>query len=165
MDERLPIIPRYFKDYVDPKVDLTLTSSIACPFHNETHGKSFSYKADSGIWRCFGACHTGGDVVDLHRINYGIKTRDEAVKSLYALYHIPYDPLQALRPAKVEPDKKDGDRRRVYAAALQLARDVDSWLELDYVLSKVPFDLAELILFCENRGVSFPDIKDAEVQY
>lgn len=156
-NESLPMIPRYFKEHVDPKVDLTITSSVSCPFHNETHGRSFSYKAGDEIWRCFGACHCGGDVIDLHRINFRLKTRDDARKSLYNLYGIPYDPVQASKPKAVAPDEKEAYRRRVYNAALQLARDVGDWLELDYIVSKVPYDVAELTKFCEARGFYFEE--------
>ncbi len=32
-----------------------------CPFHHEQHGYSLAVWADG--WRCFGACHRGGDLV------------------------------------------------------------------------------------------------------
>jgi len=36
-----------------------------CPLHGEQTGRSFYIWVDDQRWRCFGACGTGGDVVDL----------------------------------------------------------------------------------------------------
>ena len=38
-----------------------------CPLHNETHGASFYIYTQARRWRCFGACATGGDVIELQR--------------------------------------------------------------------------------------------------
>ena len=38
-----------------------------CPLHHEQRGQSFYIWPESQRWRCFGACATGGDVVDLLR--------------------------------------------------------------------------------------------------
>lgn len=42
--------------------------SLCCPFHGE-NTPSFSYAphVGDGIWRCFGACNTGGDTIELYR--------------------------------------------------------------------------------------------------
>mgnify|MGYP001121791848 CR=1 FL=1 len=154
----LPSIPRYYKEHVDPKTDLTITASIPCVFHNETHGRSFSYKAGAEIWRCFGACHCGGDVIDLHRLNFRLKSREEAKKSLYRMYNIQYEPVAVMKPKEVHPDEKDAHRRRVLSAALQLAKVPDDWIELDYIVSKVPYSVSELEQFCSDRGLSFGGI-------
>ena len=65
MSNKLPSIPAYYQTYVDPKVNLENTPSIPCTFHNEVSGKSFSYSNTLNVWRCWGACHCGGDVIDL----------------------------------------------------------------------------------------------------
>lgn len=33
-----------------------------CPFHHNVHTPSFAVFADTGTWRCFGACNEGGDI-------------------------------------------------------------------------------------------------------
>lgn len=33
-----------------------------CPFHTNTHTPAFVVWPDSGTWKCFGACNTGGDI-------------------------------------------------------------------------------------------------------
>lgn len=152
-NDRLPTIPEYFKKYVDPKVNLNDTPHIACPFHNEVSGKSFSYSAQRGIWRCFGACHAGGDVINLHRQNYHMKTREEARKSLFTLYGIPLVVKPDFTKKEITINESDVQRRRVYAAALSLAKTPKDWLELDYIVSKVPYDVHELEVFCSSRGV------------
>lgn len=38
-----------------------------CPFHEE-RTPSFHVWPDSGRWRCFGACATGGDVIALYQV-------------------------------------------------------------------------------------------------
>lgn len=152
-EDRLPSIPSYFKTYVDPNVDLDLTSNIPCPFHMEKHGKSFSYSKQLKVWRCFGSCHCGGDVVDLHRLNYRLKNRDEAKKSLFNLLGIDYKEQLNFDKKEFEIDEADVERRRAYALAVELAKTPDDWDELDYILSKVPYDVKELEVFCATRGV------------
>ncbi len=41
----------------------TLTGK--CPFHGEVRGRAFVVWTDIQRWRCYGACSTGGDVIDL----------------------------------------------------------------------------------------------------
>ena len=88
--DKLPSIPQYYKEYVDPKVDLNINTSQPCPFHNEKTGKSFSYSKQLNKWRCFGACHCGGDVIDLHmlwsaRLGRKISFKQAVVELYYEL--------------------------------------------------------------------------------
>lgn len=154
VSENLPSIPDYYRQYVDPKVDLNTSPSQPCPFHDEKSGKSFSYAKQLGIWRCFGQCHCGGDVIDLHRINYRLKSREEAKESLYKILGISITKELSFEKREVEVDDKDIYRRRVYSLAVSIARNSDSgvWLELDYILSKVPYDVKELEVFCSRHG-------------
>lgn len=157
MSDKLPSIPMYFKTYVDPKVNLDETSSIPCPFHNESSGKSFTYSRQLNVWRCWGACHCGGDVIDLHRLNYRFKTKDEAKRSLYQICGISVSESLTFEKEEIEVSEEDVHRRRVYAAAVNLARKGTSkdWLELDYIVGKVPYDVSELEVYCASRGVTF----------
>lgn len=144
----LPSIPQYMREHVDNKLDLDEKSSCPCPFHKEKHGKSFSIK---GIqWRCWGQCQKGGDIVDLHQFNYGIKDRDEAKRSLCNLYHISISKETTFERKAVEADETQVRRKFLYNKALRCANGPDSWVELDYILSKVPYDVAELELFCSK---------------
>lgn len=150
--DKLPSIPQYYKQYVDPKVDLDVESSQSCPFHNEKAGKSFSYSKTLNVWRCFGQCHCGGDVIDLHRLNNHYATREEAKRSLYKKYGISLQDTISFETEEITVDEKDIYRRRVYSFAVNLAKDPDSWEELDYILSKVPYDVNELEVFCASHG-------------
>lgn len=154
MTAQLPTIPEYFQKFVDPKVDLEKYPQIPCPFHHEEHGKSFSYSRDLKMWRCFGQCHCGGDVINLHKLNYKLKTREEAQASLCALYGVKITHEVDFTPKVYEVDEERVHRQRVYSLALSLANDPESWLKLDYILSKVPFDVRELEVFCTSYGVS-----------
>lgn len=156
VNKALPSIPEYFKAYVDPKIDLGQTPQIPCPFHNEQHGKSFSYKAELGMWRCFGACHSGGDVIDLHRLNYKMKSKEEAKKSLYGLYGIPLIEKPNFEKQEINVNQETVRARRLYAMALKLSKTIDDWIELDYILSKVPYDSGELEVYCSARGYVMP---------
>lgn len=156
--ERLPSIPQYFKTYVDNGTDLDKTPSIPCPFHNEVKGKSFSYSRQLGVWRCWGACHCGGDVIDLHRLNYKLKSREDAAKALCKLCNVDYASNVSFEKKAIDVDEKDVHRRRVYALALNLAKTVDDWIDLDYIVSKVPYDVKELEVFCSSRGVPVTSI-------
>lgn len=51
-------------------------------------------------------------------------------------------------------DPKEVFRRHVYGTAVSLAKNRDDWLELDYIVSKVPYDVEELVEFCTARGVN-----------
>lgn len=147
----LPSIPDYYKKYVDKTVDLNEAPHQPCPFHGETHGKSFSYK--DGIWSCFGACHVyGADVVELHRRNYKINSRDEAELSLRKLYGLPLKMVPTFKSKEVEVDDNQVHRKALYNQALRIANDADSWIELDYILSKVPYDTDELEMFVAQHG-------------
>lgn len=149
---KLPTVPQYYAQYVNSKVDLNETPYQACPFHGETNGKSFSYSKQLGIWRCFGACHCGGDVIDLHKLNYHLKTYEEAAKSLCQLLGISIDSDISFEAETIEVDQNDVYRRRILTCALNLAHTVDDYVELDYIVSKVPYDVKDLELYCSVRG-------------
>ena len=146
-------IPEYFKKYVDDTIDLEKTPSIRCPFHNETSGKSFSYSSKLGIWRCFGACHSGGDVIDLHRLNRKIVTREKALVDYNRMLGIKFDASIIFEKKEIKVNEREVHRNRLYASAIRLAKNVDDYLELDYILSKVPFEVEEMESFCAVRGV------------
>ena len=160
MHDNLPSIPQYFKEHVDSNIDLDKTPSIPCPFHGEKTGRSFSFSRNLNIWRCFGQCHCGGTVVDLHKLNHRIQSRKEAEKSLYALYDIPYKVTLTFDKEDIKINDYDVHKRRVYSTALSLAKSVDDWVELDYILSKVPYDVKELEIFCSARGFIFKEVID-----
>ena len=48
-------------EFVDLKKQGRLFKSV-CPFHSE-NTPSFIVDPDKNMWRCFGACSTGGDVI------------------------------------------------------------------------------------------------------
>lgn len=148
-NKMLPSISQYMKDHVDSTKEWT-DGNYACPFHDEKHGKSFSIRGS--IWRCFGQCQCGGDVVSLHKHNFRIKTKEEAERSLFNLYHIDVSKDVSFVLPKVDADPVLARRRIAYNRALRAAKTVEQWLELDYILSKVPFDVAELELFCSKCG-------------
>lgn len=156
----LPSIPAYFKTYVDPNIDLEVTPQLPCPFHEEKSGKSFSYSRQLGVWRCFGACHCGGDVVDLHRLNYRMKTRDEALQALCKIYGVDMHKDLTFKKKELNVDLREVHRKRVYAAAVGLARTPDDYVELDYIMSKVPYDVTELEVFCSSRGFRIDEVPD-----
>lgn len=157
MSNKLPSIPAYYQTYVDPKVNLENTPSIPCTFHNEVSGKSFSYSNTLNVWRCWGACHCGGDVIDLHRLNYKLKNREEAKKSLYSICGISVEDTLTFEKEEVKVNDNEVHRLRVYSAAVKVANTPDDWDELDYIVSKVPYSVEELEVFCNTRGVIFTD--------
>ena len=150
---KLPTVPQYYTQFVNPNVDLNETPYQACPFHGETNGKSFSYSKQLGIWRCFGACHCGGNVVDLHKLNYRLKTYEEAERSLCQLVGIEIESAEvSFEEEVIEVDKNEVYRKRVLACAMNLAKTVDDYIELDYIVSKVPYDVKDLEIYCSVRG-------------
>jgi len=157
MNYEAPItIPEYFKTYVDPSVDLTVTHNVPCPFHNEQSGKSFTYSADKNIWRCWGACHFGGDVFALHQLHYHLHTRESAIKSLYKLLGKDYELVPTFEKRAVHIDKTMVERNTLYARACEIAnnlKDIDAYIELDYILSKVPFDTDDIKNYIQKYEV------------
>lgn len=153
---KLPTVPQYYTQYVDSKVDLNETPYQPCPFHGEVNGRSFSFSKQMGIWRCFGACHSGGDVVDLHKLNYRLKTKEEALKSLCALYGIELNEKPNFVVERPEVNEAEVYRRRALAIAMSLAKTPEDYIELDYIVSKVPYDVKDLEIFCSSHGYVLP---------
>lgn len=134
-------IPTYFLRFVDNKINLVDTPSICCPFHDEDT-PSFSYSHDKGVWSCFGSCKAGGDVINMHKKNRGLRTREEAINSLARELNIDRRTL-----GFVAPDYDDYRNKTVakYKSKLIIAsnkaKTVEQWLELDYLVSfNKPYD-------------------------
>ena len=47
-----------------------------CPFHANTRTPSFVVWPESGTWKCFGACNTGGDVFTYLMKRDGLEFKD-----------------------------------------------------------------------------------------
>ena len=145
---RLPSIPEYYRDFIDARVNLNSEPKQCCPFHNEDT-PSFSYSAEKEIWHCFGSCHTGGDVIDLHRKNYKFRTRKEAEISLCELYQV--DRSKQYERFESYQDYVNDERVRsktLYNLAILKANTPDRWDALDYILSQYPveeYKLQELV--------------------
>lgn len=147
---RFPTVPEYYSEFINKGVDLTLEPKQCCPFHQE-NTPSFSYNRASGRWSCFGRCHAHGDVIEMHKRWFHYATKEEAEKDLRMRYRLPKESihekvLKASEPIYVSDDKIQDEA--AYVEACALANTPDRWLELDYVMSKHPFDrtgLFELI--------------------
>ena len=146
---RIPTIPEYYIKYINKNVDLTEAPKQCCPFHKEDT-PSFSYSAEKGRWRCFGACKAGGDVVELHRRNYNLSSREEALKSLKALYEV----IEKVSLNKENVNLFVNDDRvefeSLYQKALLMANCPERWLEMDYVMSKTPVEISDLKLMLDK---------------
>lgn len=149
--EDLIDIPSYYKRYVDDKVDLNQTKNIPCKFHGEVNGKSFTYSPEKHVWRCWGACHCGGGVVQLHRLNFHLRSDEEARTSLEKILGIKKDKAVTLIQPKVpEPDTKGATLQALIAKCERHAKTPEQWIELDYVMSQYPVDKDKLELFLER---------------
>lgn len=142
-------IPEYFTRFIDKSIDLNHTPKICCPFHEEDT-PSFSYSAEKGRWRCFGACKVGGDVIALHQKNYRLRSRREAEESLYKLLGL------GVLGAQRHVEKGVADERAVafksaYAKATMVAKTVEDWDELDYIMSQYPPEANKLEAFYNCR--------------
>ena len=144
-------IPDYFSRFIDSSIDLNKTTKICCPFHEEDT-PSFSYSPEKGLWRCFGACKVGGDVVALHQKNYRLRSRREAEESLYKILGL----RRAGFSRQVEKGVADEcvvAFKSAYAKATMVARTVDDWGELDYIMSQHPPEVDKLEAFYNCRRV------------
>ena len=79
------------------------TPKAPCPFHAE-RTPSFVVFPDTGTWRCFGACSTGGDVI-------AFVMRKENLQFGEALKH-----LADLAGIRYEPNERRGDYESLYKA-------------------------------------------------
>lgn len=149
MGNSLISIPEYFSRFVDKGIDLSKTPKICCPFHQEDT-PSFSFSEEKGLWRCFGACKAGGDVIALHQKNYRLRTRKEAEESLYKLLGLGV----IERQRRVERGKADEHavvHKAAYAKAALVAKTVSDWDELDYIMSQYPPETDKLEAFYNCR--------------
>lgn len=138
-------IPEYFKLYINSNLDLTdytvddlgrryRPGLICCPFHKEDT-PSFSYDAKRGMWRCFGRCHTGGDVIRLHQVNRHLASYTEAMNSLADILHIKrtevdfHEPVYTFNPLIAKLNS-------LRTQAESYAKSIDDWIELDYINTK-----------------------------
>lgn len=142
IDGRLPSVPEYYAEFIDKSVDLTLEPKQCCPFHKE-NTPSFSYNMATGRWSCFGQCHAHGDVIEMHRRWFHFNSRQEAESDLCTKYNVPKPTVEdvikkATAPLLIVDEQVENNA--LYARACQLANKPERWLELDYVMSKSPFD-------------------------
>ena len=151
-------VPEYFKKFINNSIDLEETNKICCPFHKE-NTPSFSYNPNTGRWRCFGACHTGGDVIDLHRMNYKLRSRVDAEKSLYKVLGLHFrvcDSLEELDSDNIKAiDTDKVELARIYNLCLLSCNTIDRAIDLDYTMSFHPVDVVRLKDLLEKWGVPY----------
>lgn len=150
--EDLIDIPTYYQRYVDKNINLNDTRNIPCKFHGEVNGKSFTFSPEKHVWRCWGACHCGGGVVQLHRLNYRLRSDEEARASLQKILGVHVDKTaQLIHPKQVEPDTKGSELNALIAKCERHAKTPKQWVELDYVMSQYPVEKEKLELFLEQN--------------
>lgn len=144
-------IPEYFSRFIDPSVDLEKTPKICCPFHDEDT-PSFSYSSEKGVWRCFGACKFGGDVIAMHQKHFKLRNREEATKSLYKLLGFKDKALDpATRLVVPTVNEREALFKAAYAKAVLVATTPDDWDALDYIMSQYPPDVRVLEQYYMKR--------------
>lgn len=147
---RFPTIPEYYTLMINSSVDLIEEPKQCCPFHHEDT-PSFSYSVSKNVWRCFGGCHTGGDVIELHRMNYHLRSREEAKQSLQRIFEVTESVSLKDDLTERVVDENRINENSVYLQALRLSGDnPDRWLELDYVMSKYPVEASHLTELIDN---------------
>src|SRR5512136_2376560 len=84
-----------------------------CPFHSNTRTPSFVVWPESGTWKCFGACNTGGDIFTYVMKRDGLEFRD----ALEFLARKAGVQLEARTPQAEAEDKQRDKLREALAAA------------------------------------------------
>lgn len=144
VDGRLPTVIEYYQEHIDKGVNLAQSPKQCCPFHKEDT-PSFSYNVNTGRWFCFGRCHCGGDVIDMHQRWFHLESRVEAERDLRIKYNARKSVnLQSLNEERFIPEDNI-QNNVVYARAVALANTPERWLELDYEMSKSPYDRLALM--------------------
>lgn len=156
---RRPSVPEYFMEFVNKSVNLLDEPKQCCPFHSEKT-PSFSYNPETGRWSCFGKCHAHGDVVDMHQRIYHLDSRQEAERSLDAIYQVPrMKTLSELSNKKVAISTERVSDEVLYNMALTRANgNPIRQCELDYEMSKYPYER----LYIESL-INMWDEEDMEV--
>ena len=85
-----------------------------CPFHSNTRTPSFVVWPETGTWKCFGACNTGGDAFSFIMKRDGLEFRD-ALETLAARTGVELPRHEAPQEAA----EKDDRLREAVAAAAQ----------------------------------------------
>ncbi len=78
-----------------------------CPFHANTRTPSFVVWPETGTWKCFGACNTGGDIFTYVMKRDGLEFRD-ALELLARKAGVTLEP----RTPQVETEEKEHERLR-----------------------------------------------------
>ena len=84
-----------------------------CPFHSNTRTPSFVVWPETGTWKCFGACNTGGDLFTYVMKRDGLEFR-EALELLARKAGVE---LEARTPQAEAQDKQNERLRQALAAA------------------------------------------------
>lgn len=153
VDGRLPTVPEYYTEFINGNVDLAMQPKQCCPFHKEDT-PSFSYNIATGRWSCFGACHAHGDVIEMHKRWFHFATRDEAERDLNQKCKISKDVSFAsmLSASRLKPVSEElVNNEALYNQACMLVdkaptqeERIERYLELDYEMSKTPFDAVNI---------------------
>lgn len=153
----IPTVPQYYLDFINPKVDLTVTPKQCCPFHREDT-PSFSFDIRTGRWSCFGSCHAHGDVVEMHKRWMKLNSREEAEADLYAKYKVPQpsteEKLERARDIKPIP-QQEVNFEIEYVRACELARTPEDYVELDAIMAEYPVSYLNLKNFNIERMVRY----------
>lgn len=147
IEGRLPTVPEYYMEYIDKSVDLTSQPKQCCPFHEEDT-PSFSYNIRTGRWSCFGKCHAHGDVIDMHKCWFKFDSREAAQTDLCQKYRVPiktFEQINLESKRSVILDENKIENEEYYTKACMLANTPERWMELDYEMSKYPFDKYNLM--------------------
>lgn len=145
IEGRLPTVVEYYSEHINQGVNLASNPKQCCPFHKE-NTPSFSYNIKTGRWTCFGQCHASGDVIEMHRRWFHFDSTQEAENDLRIKYNARVRKILEDAKAQEQFISEDNIEDNVtYARALALANTPERWLELDYAMSKSPYDRIYLL--------------------
>lgn len=150
-------VVEYYKKFINNSVDLESEPKQCCPFHQEKT-PSFSYTPSTGTWRCWGSCKTGGDIIELHRMNYKLKNKAEAEASLYAVLGMTVPKNRTMEDISREPvilNEDNLELDRIYHLCVIHATDPNRWVKMDYAMSFYPADVVRLKDLLSEWGVKY----------
>lgn len=146
-----------------------------CPFHQEKT-PSFTVNPEKGLWRCYGACQTGGDVFSFLMKAEGLSF-PEASERLANRAGVTITPLGGDRE---EAERTRSERERIYAAnaaAVRFFREAFSRATLaqeyarkrglahetleDFGIGYAPDDWSQLADYLKRNGVHLADAEKA----
>lgn len=142
----------FYKKYIPDLQQRGSKLWACCPWHQETK-PSFCIDQNLGLWRCFGACNEGGDVIKFYQKHFSVSF-SEAVIALAEMYNYELQISDEEKKFRDECNKIYELNRIVADKAMEVLEcDEDAW---NYVTKIRGISPKMIEVFKIGRGGNVP---------